>query len=64
MDISNMPDREFKVMIIKMLTGLEKEWRTSMRPLTKRQNREKNQSEIKNSITDIKNTDDRINKVD
>ena len=35
-----------------------------MRPLTKRQNREKNQSEIKNSITDIKNTDDRINKVD
>ena len=23
-DISNMPDREFKVMIIKILTGLEK----------------------------------------
>ena len=24
MDISNMPDREFKVMVIKILTGLEK----------------------------------------
>ena len=24
MDISNMPDREFKVMIIKILTGFEK----------------------------------------
>ena len=25
-----MPDSEFKIMIIKMLTGLEKEWRTSI----------------------------------
>ena len=24
MDVSNMPDRKFKVMIIKILTGLEK----------------------------------------
>ena len=26
-DISNMPDREFEAMIMKILTGLEKEWR-------------------------------------
>ena len=35
-DISNMPDREFKTMIIEILTGLEKEGRTSVRPLTQR----------------------------
>ena len=33
-NISNMPDREFKIMIIKTFTGLE--WRTSVRPLKKR----------------------------
>ena len=35
MEISNMPDREFKVMIIKIL-DVGKEWRTSVRPSTKR----------------------------
>ena len=35
-ETSNMPDKEVKVMIIKRLTGLQKGWRTSMRPLTKR----------------------------
>ena len=34
-DIGNMPDREFTVMIIKIL-DLRKEWRTSVRPLTQR----------------------------
>ena len=32
MEIHNMPDREFKVMVIKIFIGLEKEWRTSLRP--------------------------------
>lgn len=27
-EISNVPDREFKVIIIKILPGLEKQWRT------------------------------------
>ena len=33
MKISNMPDREFKVMVIKILTGFENgvEWRISLR---------------------------------
>ena len=34
-EINNMPDRELKVMIIKIL-NLRKEWRTSLRPLSKR----------------------------
>ena len=34
-DVSNMTDREFKVMITKIL-NLRKEWKTSVRPLTKR----------------------------
>ena len=37
---SNMPDREFKVMIIKIL-NLRKEWRTSVRSLTKREKKNK-----------------------
>ena len=35
-DISNMPDRGFKVMIIKILTGLEKTMEDIVKPLTKR----------------------------
>lgn len=31
-----MPDKEFKVMIIKILTGFEKEWKTSVTSSTKR----------------------------
>ena len=36
MQISNMPDREFKVMVIKILTKLEKRVEISVRPLTDR----------------------------
>ena len=51
-----MPVREFKVMVIKILTGLEK----GMEDLRETPNKEtdnikKNQSEMKNS-TEIKNT--------
>lgn len=35
-DINNIPHKEFKVMILKVLTGLKKEWRTSVIPLIKR----------------------------
>jgi len=52
-----MPDREFKVTIINILTGLEK--RISVRPSTKIGNIKKNQSEMKN-VTEIKNTLERI----
>ena len=33
-EISNLSDREFKTMVIKIV-ALRKEWRTSMRPSTK-----------------------------
>ena len=34
--IDKMPDREFKAMIIKILTGLEKRVEDLMKPLTKK----------------------------
>ena len=36
MDISNIPDRQFKIMIIKILIVLQKRVEESVRPLTKR----------------------------
>ena len=52
-DMNNMADEEFKVIVIQILIRLEK----SGEPLTKRQkNIKKNQSEMKGSITPIKNT--------
>ena len=50
-EISNMPDGEFKVMIIKIL-DLKKEWRTSGRPLIIRQ---------KHTLNEIESTPDGIN---
>lgn len=31
-EVSNMPDAEFKVMIVKIFTGLGKGWKISLRP--------------------------------
>ena len=57
-----MPDREFKVMDIKILTGLEKRVEYLSETLNKKTgNIKKKQSEMKNSITEIKNTLDGIN---
>ena len=36
-DISNFPDREFKVMVMKIHTGFKKKWRASVRPSTNRE---------------------------
>ena len=44
-EISNTSDREFKVVVIKILTGfgdLRKEWRTSVRPSTEIENIKEN----------------------
>ena len=59
MEIHNMPDREFKVMIIKIFTGLEKR----VKDISETLNNEikENQSEMKNTISEIKNTLDGIN---
>ena len=55
-EISNMPDREFKVMITKTLTGLEKRVEDLIETFGKViENIPKNQLEVKKSITEIKN---------
>ena len=50
-----MPDKDFKVMVINILTGLEKRVRISKKSSTKRKYK-KEQSEMKKSITETKNT--------
>ena len=55
MGISNITDRKFKVPVIKILTGFEKRVKISVRHSTKRRKYRKNQSEMKNSLTEIKN---------
>lgn len=58
-EIINMPDKEFKIMIINILTGHKK----IMKDVSETLNREMkmNQSEMKNSISEIKNILDEIN---
>ena len=57
MEISKMPDREFNLIAIKILTGLEKKVEDLSESFNNEiKNIKKNQSEMKNSITDIKNT--------
>ena len=56
-EVSNTPDKEFKVMIIKILSGPEKR----VEDLSEIHNKEienikKNQTEIKNSLNKIKST--------
>jgi len=60
MEVNNMSNTEFKVMIIKTLTGLEKR----VEDITKTLNTEikKNQSEMKDTINEIKNKLDGLNK--
>lgn len=56
-----MPDREFKVNVTKILTGLEKRMEYLSETLKEIYiYKKKNQSEMKNSIIEIKNTLDRI----
>ena len=59
MKISNTPDREFKVVVIKILNGLEKRVEDISETLHKEI--KKNQSEMKSTIIEIKNTLDGIN---
>ena len=62
METSNMSDREFKVRIIKILTGLEKRVENLRETLNKEiDHTKKNQSDMNNSITEITNTLDGIN---
>lgn len=60
MKISNTPDPECKVMIIKILTGLEK----IVEDISESLNKEikKNRSEMTNTVNEIKNIQDGINR--
>ena len=50
MEVSNLPNREFKVMVIKILTGLEKRVEEVSETINKeRENSKKNPSEMKSS---------------
>ena len=59
MKISNIPDKEFKVMVIKMLTKLRRRINI-VKTSTKIENMRKYQSELK-TTTEIKNTLEGIN---
>ena len=62
MEISNAPDRKFKVMIIKTLTGLEKRMEDISETLTTEiKELKKNQSEMKDAINKVGNRVDTIN---
>ena len=63
MEISNMPDKEFKVIVTKILIGLENIEKDLSEICNKGiENITKNQPEIKNSITKIKNILEGINR--
>ena len=54
MEISNLPNKEFKVMIIKMLNKLRRRMDEHNKFNRDLENRKKNQTELKNRITEIK----------
>ena len=60
MEISNLPDKEFKVMVIKMVTNSGEEWMNMVSTSTKEiENIRKYQTEgteLKNTITKLKST--------
>ena len=61
MEINNLLHKEFKAIIIKMLTKLKKIEKQSENTNKKLENILKNQSELKNIITEMKNTLDCVN---
>ena len=57
MEISNLPDKRFKIMVIKRLTQLDRRTEKHGDNFSKElENIRKNQSELKDSITEVKNT--------
>ena len=60
MEISNIPDKEFRVMIIKMLKGLQRKVHELSEDISKNRIVKKNQSELKNLISELKNILERI----
>ena len=60
--MSNLPDKEFKATVIKMLNKLQRQMEEHSDNFSKElQNIKKNQSELKNTITEMKNALEGIN---
>ena len=55
MDISNIPDKEFKATVLKMLSKLSRMEQHSVNFNKALEKKKKNQSELKNTITEMKN---------
>lgn len=56
MELSNLPEKEFKVMIMKMCTGLEIRVHGLREGFNKETENIKNESEMKNTVNKMKNT--------
>lgn len=54
-EISDMPDGEFEATISLLVAGLQKRMEDSREPLTTGMKELKNQSEMKNAVTDNRN---------
>lgn len=63
MELSNMPDKEFKVMIIKMLTGVETGVEEPSEAFNKELENIKKAPELKKILTDMNNTLEEINRL-
>ena len=61
MEISNLPNKDFKEMIIKLLSELRRRMDEHSANFNKELKNIKNQTETKNTITEIKNTLEGIN---
>ena len=63
-EISNLPNKEFKIMIIKMFTKLGRKMDEHSENFNKElENIKEDQSEQKNTITELKNTLEGINSI-
>ena len=61
-EISHLPNKEFKVMIIKMLTKFRRRMEEHSENFNKElENIKRNQTELKNTITTLKNTVEGLN---
>ena len=64
MEVNNLPGKQFKAIVIKMLTELRKRIEECSENFNKElENIKKNQSEMNNTITEMKNTLEGINRL-
>ena len=59
--IGKLPEKEFRIMIVKMVKNLETKWRKCKNQLTNLEELKNKHAETNNTITEIKNTLEGIN---